>query len=61
MTGKHGLYVYEIDTDSSRLYTYKLKGLRSEDEDIDSHDWFETAQEARFAAVGHIVMLTKNH
>ncbi len=41
-------------------YTYKIYGEGCHPYDdgvIDSSEWFETEQEARFAAIGHISLL----
>ena len=41
-------YVYKIFTEGCHPY---------DDGIIDSEDWFDTEQEARFAAIGHITLL----
>lgn len=41
-------------------YTYKIfrePNYLGQGDDIESDEWFETEQEARFAAVGHIDLL----
>lgn len=47
---------YLIHGSDQSAYSYKIY---SKQDVIKGEDWFDTAQEARFAAIGHITLLEK--
>lgn len=57
----HELIPVSIDKDKTvDGYTYKIfceRDYLGHEDDIESSEWFETEQEARFAAIGHIDLL----
>ncbi len=61
---KYGLYEFEIkcqwvdELSDKFVYTIYTEGCKPYDDGIiESNEWFETEQEARFAAIGHITLL----
>lgn len=54
---KYSLYEFEIRkvevSEWKDRYEYKIFG----EEIIESDEWYDTEQEARFAAIGHITLL----
>ena len=62
MKEKYGIYSVEIEKDKNGLYFYVIcfyKNNSEESTKIKSGDWFDTQQEAKFAAIGHIDKLEK--
>lgn len=63
MIEKYSLYEFEIfsgNVDGKWLYHYEIYGegcYPYDDGVIESNDYYETEQEARFAAIGHITAL----
>lgn len=62
MKEKYSCYEFEILKELAPVYGYTYKIFRErnylgQEDDIESDEWFETEQEARFAAVGHIDLL----
>lgn len=63
MIEKYGCYEYEIfggNADENWVYRYEIYGegcLPYDDGVIESDEWYETEEEARFAAIGHISKL----
>jgi len=70
MKEKYGCYEFEIFHELIPVrgspgktvdgFTYKIfqeRDYLGYENDIESDEWFETAQEARFAAIGHITLL----
>jgi hypothetical protein len=52
MIEKYGCYEYIIEYDIKFGWFYILYGIG-----IESEDFYDTEQEARFAAIGHICLL----
>lgn len=60
MIEKYSCYEFEAYQDFNELFTYKIYGSGCppyDDGVIDSDEYFDTEQEARFAAIGHIDLL----
>jgi hypothetical protein len=65
MKEKYSLYEYElqikkIELNAEPVWVYKIfcdRNYLNQCEDIESDEWFETEQEARFACIGHIGLL----
>lgn len=67
MKEKYSCYEYEINSgykttapDEEIIYFYRIFGEGCppyDDGIIESSEWFESEQEARFAAIGHISLL----
>jgi len=60
MIEKYSCYEFEVFQDFNELFSYKIlsEGCKPYDDGIiESEEWFETEQEARFAAIGHIDLL----
>ena len=60
MIEKYSCYEYKIKSDPENRYFYEIltEGyLPYDDGVIESSEWFEAEQEARFAAIGHIDLL----
>ena len=63
---KYSCYEYEVcahpddDYPAHKYYTYKIlcyKNYVGQNNDIESDEYFDTEQEANFAAIGHIDLL----
>ena len=60
MIEKYSCYKFEIIQDFNETWIYKIYGEGCppyDDGIIDSEEWYDTEQEARFAAIGHITKL----
>lgn len=60
MIEKYSCYEFEIIEDFNNTWIYKIYGSGCppyDDGVIDSDDFFDAEQEARFAAIGHIELL----
>lgn len=60
MIEKYSCYEFEVIQDFNETWIYKIysSGCPPYDDGvIDSDEWYDTEQEARFAAIGHIDLL----